>query len=110
MLKAGVAIRDITPKGKTYMCGYPDPADRSALMAHDPLYASAYYFENDKERMIFFTTDLINMTKDRANELRMLVEKHTGISRKNVAVSCTHTHSGPTPGGLLFAHLHAKQE
>ena len=105
MLKAGVAIRDITPMGKTLMCGYPDPADRSALMAHDPLYASAYYFENDTERMLFFTTDVINMTKDRANELRMLVEKHTGIPRGNVAVSCTHTHSGPTTGGNIWENF-----
>jgi len=110
MIRAGVAIRDITPKGRTLTCGYPDPADRSALMAHDPLYASAYYFESGDTRMMFFTSDIINMTKDRANEIRMLVEKYTGIPRKNVAVSCTHTHSGPTTGGNIWENFECLNE
>ena len=44
MLKAGVAIRNLTPLVKTRLCGYPDPPGRSGLMARDPLYGSAYYF------------------------------------------------------------------
>ena len=83
MFRAGVAVRDITPKGKCLTSGYPIPADRSAEIAHDPLLASAFYFENNGQKAIFFCTDVINMTKDRCNELRMLVEKHTGISRAN---------------------------
>ena len=110
MLRAGVAIRDITPNCKLRMGGYPDPADRSALMAHDPMYSSVYYFENDTTRMVFITSDIISMTKDRCNELRMLIEKHTGISRKNVSVSCTHTHSGPMGGGNEWGDFGDKRE
>ena len=50
MLKAGVAIRDITPQQKILMSGYPEPKERYALTAHDPLYSSAYYFDNGKRR------------------------------------------------------------
>lgn len=110
MLKAGVAVREITPQVFTLMSGYPDPADRGAIMAHDPLYASAFYFENEQTRMLFFTTDILNMTKDRANELRMLVEKHTGIPRKNIAVSCSHTHSGPSTAGNIWEHFEDPRE
>ena len=99
MLRAGVAIRDITPVCRLQTAGYPDPVGRSALMAHDPLYASAYYFANETEQMIFITSDLVSMSRDRANDVRMLIEQHTGISRRNVAVSCTHTHSGPITAG-----------
>ena len=99
MLKAGVAIRNLTPLVKTRLCGYPDPPGRSGLMARDPLYGSAYYFENKGTRALFFTCDLISLTRDRANELRMVIEKHTGIPRQNVCVCCTHTHSGPMTGG-----------
>lgn len=99
MFKAGVAIRDITPMGRTKTGGYPNPTDRSALIAHDPLYTSAFYFENETEKTVFITADLISLSCDRANEVRMLVEKHTGIPRKNVSISCTHTHSGPITGG-----------
>lgn len=110
MLKAGVAIRDITPMGRTRTGGYPDPENRSALMAHDPLYASAYYFTNGTTELIFITSDIISMSKDRANEVRMLIEKHTGISRKNVAVSCTHTHSGPVTAGNEWERFDERNE
>ena len=110
MFKAGVAVREITPKRKCLTCGYPIPADRSAEICHDPLLCSAFYFENDGQRALFFCNDIINMTKDRCNELRMLVEKHTGISRKNVAVSCTHTHSGPVTGGDIWANFEQLHE
>jgi hypothetical protein len=109
MLKAGVAIRDITPKGRTLTSGYPEEG-RSALMAHDPLYTSAYYFDDGKTRMMFFCSDVINMTKDRADEVRMLVEKHTGIPRRNIAVSCTHTHSGPITGGDIWKDFESLRE
>lgn len=99
MLRAGVAIRDITPEYRLRTGGYPDPENRSAWMAHDPLYASAYYFENEKEKMIFIASDIISLSKDRADEIRMIIEKHTGIARENIAVSCTHTHSGPITAG-----------
>lgn len=95
MLKAGVAIRNLTPNQKMLLYGYPEPADRSGQTAHDPLYGSCYYFENETTRLMLFCCDLIYLCRDRANELRMLVEKHTGIPRQNVMVSCTHTHSGP---------------
>lgn len=110
MLKAGVAIRDITPKQRLKMCGYPDPADRSALMAHDPLYGSVFYFENEKNRLLYITLDLVGVTKERCDEIRMLIERHLGISRKNVAVSCTHTHSGPTTGGVGWGNFDDLQE
>ena len=110
MLKAGVAIRDITPQQKILMSGYPEPKERYALTAHDPLYSSAYYFDNGKEKMMFFCNDIINMTRDRCNELRMLVEKHCGIPRQNVAVSCTHTHSGPVSGSDIWKDFEAKGE
>ena len=105
MLKAGVAIREITPKERLRMYGYPDPPDRSALVAHDPLYGSVYYFENEKEKLMYITLDLIGVTKERTNEIRMLIEKHLGIPRTNVAVACTHTHSGPGTGGAGWGNF-----
>ena len=110
MLRAGVAIRNITPQDRLRMCGYPDPADRSALLAHDPLYGSVFYFENEKEKLIFMTLDLVGVTKERCNEIRMLVEKHLGIPRKNVAVACTHTHSGPITGGAGWGNFDQLEE
>lgn len=110
MLKAGVAIRDITPLEKLQTAGYPDPIGRSALMAHDPLYASVYYFENDTTRMIFITSDIIWLSVDRANEIRMLIEKHTGVPRGNICVSCTHTHSGPITSGPEWENYEEKRE
>ena len=108
MLKAGVAIRDITPDCQLEMAGYP--GGRSAKIAHDPLYASAFYFENEKERVLILASDLICMSIDRAAELRMLIEKHTGIPRNNVMVGCSHTHSGPVTLGLEWQAVASRKE
>ena len=95
---------------KIHLAGYPDAPERDGLTTHDPLYCSAYYFDNGKEKMLFYCNDILNMTKDRCNEIRMLVEKHCGIPRQNVAISCTHTHSGPVTGGDIWQNLESKGE
>ena len=105
MLKIGVAIKEITPNERILLSGYPEPKERYAISAHDPLYCSAYYFDNGKERLLFLCNDVVSMQRSRCDELRMLVEKHCGIPRQNVAVSCTHTHSGPVTGGNTWERL-----
>ena len=101
MVKAGLAISDITPKEPLLLAGYPDPADRAGLVAHDPLYCSAYYIGSNED-VIIICLDLCNVTKKQARQIREGINKATGIKKENIAVSCTHTHSGPTTTSPCF--------
>ena len=58
-MKAGISIRDITPKGIVKLGGYPDPADRCGRQTHDPLYSSAYYLQSDGKEFLLFCNDII---------------------------------------------------
>lgn len=41
-MKAGAAIRDITPKAPIQLCGYPESPISTGT--HDPFYIAAFYF------------------------------------------------------------------
>jgi neutral ceramidase len=101
MIKAGVAIKDITPKEPLFLAGYPEPADRFGNTVHDPLYCSAYYL-GDKDEIIMICLDLCNVTKKQTREIREGINKATGVKKENISVSCTHTHSGPTTTSRNF--------
>ena len=95
MLKAGVAISDITPLEPLYLAGYPEPLDRFGNTVHDPLYCSAFYLESS-EKIMLICLDLCGMTKKSVREIREGIFRGTGIKPENIAVSSIHTHSGPT--------------
>ena len=49
-MRAGTAIRDISPKGPVQLCGYPESPVSEGV--HDPLYAAVYYFEQGGEQAV----------------------------------------------------------
>ena len=102
MLKAGVALTDITPKEPLRLAGYPIPADRAGLTVHDPLYCSAFYFRNEETEVLMITLDLVFVTKKQTRQIREAIHQRTGIKPGNISVSCTHTHSGPMTTGAIF--------
>ena len=102
MLKAGVAISEITPKEPLFLAGYPEPADRFGNSVHDPLYCSAYYIGSNEE-IIMLCLDLCNVTKKQTRQIREGINKATGVKKENISVSCTHTHSGPTTTSINFS-------
>ena len=102
MLKAGVALTDITPKEPLRLAGYPIPEDRAGLTVHDPLYCSAFYLKNDETELIMITLDLVFVTKKQTRLIREGIHKKTGMAEGNISVSCTHTHSGPMTTGAIF--------
>ncbi len=102
MFKAGTAIADVSPKTPMFLAGYPEPTDRFSTGVHDPLYVSAFYFDNGKEELLLYTSDLIYFAKARVAELRQKIEKACGIAGDHVLMSATHTHSAPVTGARPF--------
>ena len=100
MLKAGMARADITPPQGLELAGYPH-YPRNNTGAHDPLYATCMYIENETTSVAMVSLDLLFFSKKHVQRVRKLAEEKCGICGSNVMISCTHTHSGPWASGRL---------
>ncbi len=100
MLKAGMAITDITPEKGLELAGYPH-YPRNNTGVHDPLYAACMYLNNGKTEIAMVTLDLLFFSKRHVAEVRNRVEQSCGILKENIMISCSHTHSGPWASGRL---------
>ena len=56
-MKAGAAIRDITPKAPIQLCGYPESPISTGT--HDPFYIAAFYFADAQTKILYLTADLL---------------------------------------------------
>lgn len=94
-MKIGYSQKDITPSVPIYLSGYE--WERLATTVHDPLYAKIIVFEQEDNRSCFISLDLIAVDDLIINEVSSRLTTY-GISRENLVISVTHTHSGP--GGV----------
>jgi len=100
-LLAGAAIIDITPQKPMFLHGYPH-VERTSEGTHDPLYASAMIIDNGEDQIGFCAVDVVFITKEITDRVRMEVQKITGIKGENLMVSASHTHSGPVIFSDIF--------
>lgn len=93
-LQAGAAVVDITPTESVFLFGYPH-VPRWSTGVNDPLEAAALYLRSGEGQALFIATDLIFVGKDRAAEARRRISRETGVPVSAIAITATHTHSGP---------------
>ncbi|MBI3985512.1 MAG: hypothetical protein HY343_01215 [Lentisphaerae bacterium] len=93
-LKAGAAVRDISPRDSQFLCGYPH-VERMSTGVHDPLLASALYLDNGRAGVLLLALDILFLDPPTARGLRAAVASQTGLPEACVFISCTHTHSAP---------------
>jgi neutral ceramidase len=94
-LLAGAAAIDITPENSLHLAGYPF-VKRNSTGVHDPLLSSALYLSDGISQVIFIGNDVIFVPKESAARVRKRIYAITGVPEKNILVSATHTHSGPS--------------
>ncbi len=94
-MKAGIAIRDLTPDFPVHLGGYPEPEDRCGLEAHDRLWTSLYYLETESGKALIITNDIIYLNNKDAKETRRRLSEATGLPFERIMFTATHTHSGP---------------
>lgn len=104
--KTGAAKIKITPENPMWMSGYGGRTKPATETEHD-LFAKALVLKNEKgKRAVLVTLDLVGI--DRATSLAICSElqKKHGLTRDQIALNCSHTHSGPAIGrnlqGLFF--------
>jgi hypothetical protein len=93
-LMAGAATADITPQSSVFLFGYPH-VPRSSTGVHDRLEAAALYMRQDGREVIFIANDLIFVGKSLCAEVRRRISIKTGVPMDAIAITATHTHSGP---------------
>jgi hypothetical protein len=96
-LQVGLAEIDITPPAGYRMDGYF--YERLNTGQRDPLKAKAMVFQQGATRAALVACDLLGMPQSLSSEVRRLAAERTGIPAANIAISATHTHTGPLFAG-----------
>jgi neutral ceramidase len=93
--KAGVAKVVITPETSMWMAGYAARKRPSEGTLHE-LWAKALAVEDaEGERLVFISTDLAGIPKAISERIRNRLNKSYGLSRAQIVLNSSHTHTGP---------------
>jgi neutral ceramidase len=107
-LQVGLAEIDITPPIGYRMDGYF--YERLNTGQRDPLKAKALVLQQGETRAVLVACDLLGMPKSMSSEVRAMAAIRTGIPAANIAITATHSHTGPLFAGeraRVFSELAA---
>ena len=96
-LQVGLAEIEITPPVGYRMDGYF--TERLSTGLKDPLKAKALVFQQGNTKTALVVCDLLGVPQSLTTEVRALAAARTGIPAANIAVTGTHTHTGPLFSG-----------
>ena len=100
--QAGVARMVITPEQSMWLAGYAARDHQSEGTLHD-LWAKALAIEDaDGNQALLITTDLLGFPKALSDQIRDKLETEFKLSRAQIILSSTHTHSGPVLEDALY--------
>ena len=100
--KAGTARTVITPEQSMWMAGYALRDHPAESTMHD-IWAKAIALEDaDGRKAILVTTDLLGFPKAMSDRIRDRIRSEYGLSRAQVILNSSHTHSGPVLKGALY--------
>ena len=94
-MRAGFGTSIITPELPVHLAGYGDRTS-PAESVHDDLEARVIVCEDDQTRVALVTCDLLAMTRDFSDPIRVAVAEIVETDVEHVLTSCTHVHAGPS--------------
>ena len=93
--KAGVARAVITPDEPIWLAGYAS-RDRPSEGTLVDLWAKALALQDSQgHKIVTVTTDLLGFPRQMSNRIRDQLAVHYGLTRSQIILSSSHTHSGP---------------
>jgi neutral ceramidase len=99
--KVGLARAVITPAKPMWMSGYGGRNKPSEGKLHD-LNAKALAIEDPTgHRVLVYTTDLIGLPNSLSEAVAAEIKVSHKLERKDILLTCSHTHSGPVVAGNL---------
>lgn len=100
--KAAVARIDITPKVDMWMAGYGSRTSPSEGTLH-PIWVKALALEDATgKRSVLITSDLLGWPKAMSDNIRHQVKEKYGLTKAQIILNSSHTHTGPVLGDALF--------
>jgi neutral ceramidase len=101
--KAGVARVNISPELPIWLSGYGG-RNKPAQDKLDELWAKAIVLEDaDGRRAVLVTMDLVGIDRELSREVCRRIEERFKLPRSAIALSVSHTHSGPVVRSNLAA-------
>lgn len=100
-MKAGFGQSDITPRLGVQLAGYGPYRNRASRKVTAPLAARAMVLADGPRRAVLINLELCGVPRAMAWRLREAVAARTKCRAEEVFVSVTHTHSGPSVGGMI---------
>lgn len=98
--KAGIARAVITPEEPMWMAGYGGRDHPAEGIIHD-LWAKALVIEDQKgKKGLLITTDLESFPKYMSDRIRNRIGAKYGLTRAQIILNSSHTHSGPVLQGM----------
>lgn len=99
--KAGVAKVSITPTEPMWMAGFAARTHASEGKLHD-LWAKALAIQDaNGKQAVLITTDLLGFPKAMSDEIRGKINTRYKLSKAQIILNSSHTHSGPVLGAAL---------
>src|SRR3954470_8508125 len=93
--KAGAAKINITPEQPMWMAGYA-ARDKPAQGKMTDLWAKALAIEDPAgKRVVLITLDVVGIDRDLSQATCQKIEAKYQLDRSQIALNCSHTHSGP---------------
>src|SRR5512132_2796757 len=96
-LQVGLAETEITPPLGYRMDGYF--TERLSTGVKDPLKAKAVVFQQGNTKFALVVCDLIGVPQSMTADVRAQASARTGIPVAHIAITATHTHTGPLFAG-----------
>jgi hypothetical protein len=100
-MKAGFGSSDITPRLGVQLVGYGPYRNRAAQKITAPLSARAMALTQGGRRTVLINLDLCFTPRPLAVRIREFVAARIGGRPEDIFITVTHTHSGPTVGGVV---------
>jgi hypothetical protein len=93
-IKIGAASKVINNRIGGWVQGAGVP--RKATIQRDDLEANGLYLSDGKTQILIISCDLVGLNSEHAKIIRESMGEATGIPPRNILITCTHTHGGPS--------------
>jgi hypothetical protein len=94
-LRVGFEVLDVTPPIGVRLGGYAHRLAKPSNSIHDPLYIHTIFLEGDGGEALIVSVDVLGVSRDLAEGIKDEISRKTGLGRKAIFLTATHTHSGP---------------
>ncbi len=97
MLRVGVSRTDLTPDWPVILAGFGQRTE-PATTVHDPVQGKALYLEEDGQRLLVITADLLSIPRQVGQPVAEAIAAATAMEVRQIMLCASHTHSAPNPG------------